>query len=148
VSDTFRGRCLCGAIHFEAGDVFDAGLCHCSLCRRIGGAAAVFWANSPSHAFRVLRGETRAYRSSERFERHFCPTCGTAVFGRNPDPTPGQLDLVSFNPALLDDPEAIRPTAHIWWQSRAAWFEPGDTLERFPEGELSHPAKRPSWRAP
>lgn len=147
MSESFRGACLCGAVHFEVSDVFDAGLCHCTICRRLSGSPVLFWANAPSGSFRLTRGQTGAYRSSERFERHFCATCGSPVFGRNPQPSDGEADLLCFNPTLLEDPEAIRPTAHIWWSSRLPWFEPGDDLPRSSDGELSHPDQRPPWRA-
>ncbi len=147
MAETFPGGCLCGAVRFEVSDVFDAGLCHCTICRRLSGAPALFWANAPSSSFRVTQGDTAAYRSSERFERHFCPTCGTPVFGRNPEPPAGERDLMCFNPTLLEDPEAIQPSVHTWWESRVSWFEPGDDLPRAPRGELPHPDRRPPWRA-
>lgn len=37
-AETFAGGCSCGAVRFEIGEIFDAGCCHCSICRRMSGA--------------------------------------------------------------------------------------------------------------
>jgi len=71
------GGCLCGAVRFVAtGEPTRVGLCHCLDCRNHSGtpffAAAIF----PAEAV-TITGETREYRN-----RHFCPTCGSSVFGR------------------------------------------------------------------
>ena len=38
IKKPITGGCFCGAIRWEADGVFDAGYCHCSVCRRISGA--------------------------------------------------------------------------------------------------------------
>jgi len=35
--------------------------------------------------------------------------------------------------ASLDDPEAVRPSHHIWTASRIGWFDVADALPRYPE---------------
>jgi hypothetical protein len=47
----------------------------------------------------------------------------------------------------LDDPQAIRPTAHIWCGSGLSGFAVDDDLPRFADGQLTHPSRRRSWRA-
>ena len=144
---TFHGGCFCGGVRFEATEIFDAGYCHCSICRRFSGAPLVVWANAPGRAFRVTAGETCAFSSSDHWERHFCPTCGAPVFGRHPTPPADGSDLVCFSTTSLDDSEGIRPTAHIWFGSRLSYFDVKDDLPRSAEGELPHPNKRSPWRA-
>ena len=43
---------------------------------------------------------------------------------------PGYLDVTLIS---LDDPEAVRPSYHIWTASRIAWFDTADDLPRYPE---------------
>jgi hypothetical protein len=79
---TRTGRCLCGAVTFEA-DLADLNFsaCHCGMCRR--------WAGGPTFsksvdALRVLAGADRlvAYRSSDWAERVHCGTCGSSLWYR------------------------------------------------------------------
>jgi hypothetical protein len=148
MTETHRGGCFCGAVRFELDEIFDAGTCRCSNCRRMSGAPLVLWANAPAHAFRITAGHPVGFASSEHGVRHFCPACGAPVYGRHPDPPADGSDLVCVCTPSLDDPESVRPTAHIWCGSGLSWFETADDLPRFAEGELSHPRERGSWRRP
>ena len=148
MNNTFQGGCYCGDVRFEVSDIFDAGYCHCSICRRLSGAPAIVWASAPIHSFRLTQGSPSMFRSSENWARYFCSTCGCGLFGRYSVAPTDQQDFVSFNPCILDDSEAVRPTVHIWCNSKASYFDTTDNLPRFPEGAISHPSKRPSWRAP
>ena len=147
MADSFSGGCFCGAIRFEIGEIFDAGYCQCSICRRFSGAPLVVWANAPARAFRITAGEPKGYASSDRWMRYFCPACGCPVYGRHPIPPADGSDLVCVLTPSLDRPDAIRPTAHIWCGSRLPYFEVADDLPRFADGRLSHPSQRSSWRA-
>ena len=141
----FRGGCFCGAVRFELSEVFDAGYCHCSICRRFSGAPLVAWANAPARAFRITAGNPKGFASSDHWVRLFCPTCGAPVYGRPATPRDSSDRVCIFTPSL-DDPEAIRPTAHIWCGSGFTDFDTRDDLPRFREGQLNHPSERRSWR--
>jgi hypothetical protein len=143
---TLRGGCYCGAVRFEVDDLFDAGYCHCSICRRFSGAPVVLWANAPARQFRVTTGEPRGFASSAHWVRYFCPTCGSPVYQRHPTPPPDGSDLLCILTPSLDDPEAVRPTAHIWCSSALPFFGTSDALPRFADGQLTHPSKRAPWR--
>jgi hypothetical protein len=147
MAESFRGGCFCGAVRFELSEIFDAGYCHCSICRRFSGAPLVVWAVGPGHAFRITAGSPAGFASSERWMRHFCRICGAPVYGRRPAPPEDDSDLVCIHTTNLDQPEAIRPTAHIWCGSGLSYFDSKDELPRFGDGQLSHPSKRESWRA-
>ncbi|MBV8248062.1 MAG: GFA family protein [Comamonas sp.] len=73
-----KGSCLCGAIEVTTQDQHEAGLCHCSTCRR--------WTGGPMFSVHCgsdvqFQGETPAvYRSSDWAERGFCARCGTHLF--------------------------------------------------------------------
>ena len=76
---TSSGKCLCGAVQFEATDVEQhIHACHCSMCRRWNGGPA-FAASVGSVTFTGEENITR-YESSGWAERGFCSKCGSNLF--------------------------------------------------------------------
>lgn len=148
MADALRGGCFCGAVRFELTEIFDAGYCHCTICRHFSGAPLVVWANAPGRAFRITEGSPAGFSSSDHWVRYFCATCGAPVYGRHPHPPDDESDLVCICTPSLDDPEAVRPTAHIWCGSGLSYFDTKDELPRFTDGQLTHPNERGSWRGP
>ena len=95
------GRCLCGAITFEAvGVETEIHACHCSMCRRWSGGGPGFATQVESVTF---TGESSLgrYDSSDWAERGFCKTCGSCLFYRL-KPDTYILSIGSF-----DDPDAF-----------------------------------------
>jgi hypothetical protein len=77
-----NGRCLCGAVEFEATPTGqEMGVCHCSMCRRWSGGAwfGVDCGNSVKVAD---EGQLGVYKSSDWGERCFCKSCGSTLFWR------------------------------------------------------------------
>jgi hypothetical protein len=140
----YDGGCFCGAVRYRASAIFDSGYCHCSICRRISGAAAVCWFSARQEDFELTQGEVSALQSSEHFTRYFCAACGTHLFGHDdlPPPTSVGSRLVSAMLGTLDDPEQVGPALHQWWASRVRWFEEWDSLPKFESGLIPHPTKR------
>jgi hypothetical protein len=68
----------------------------------------------------------RSRRSSGFGSRSFCGECGTPFLME----VDHQPETVDFTVATLDDPDAVAPGFHIFWGSKIAWFDPGDTLPR------------------
>ena len=104
------GGCLCGAVRYEvAADPVYAGHCHCRSCQRASGAGHSTYVGVPRAALTV-RGETRSFAltggSGRQALRHFCPVCGSQLFGT------GELDpgTATLYAGSLDDPSVIRPT--------------------------------------
>jgi hypothetical protein len=130
VSSSRSGRCLCGAITYEAsGDPIAVALCHCSMCRRAAGAPVVAWAMFPVEAFAVTSGAPTVNASSPGVERSFCGRCGTQLTWRA-EFLPGLVDVTV---ASFDDPASLPPGMHIWHESRLPWLATADTLPRHPE---------------
>ncbi|TCD05379.1 GFA family protein [Erythrobacteraceae bacterium CFH 75059] len=107
MAEAMTGGCQCGAVRYTvrvAGP--DAGLCHCSMCKRAsGGFAAALVQVDPADV--RWSGEPARYRSSPIAERLFCRTCGSplawaALAGDDMD-----LMLGSF-----DEPSRFTPVAH------------------------------------
>jgi hypothetical protein len=137
IAGPLEGGCHCGAVRYRVSAVFDAGYCHCSICRRISGSAALTWANIPAEAFELLRGEPRAYATSDRGARYFCEICGSGLYWAGEGEP-----FVSVGLGTLDDPEAVRPLVHIFGADKLSWFETADTLPLYPAGSLPHPDQR------
>ena len=124
-----EGGCLCGGVRYRIGaEPHDADYCHCRMCQRATGAPVVAWLTVASAGFTWTKGALAVYRSSEKAERLFCPRCGTQL-GFRELAEPDQLDVTL---ASLDDPEAVRPSHHIWTASRIGWFDTADDLPRYP----------------
>jgi hypothetical protein len=123
------GGCHCGAVRYEVeGEPRAHALCHCTDCRRHAGAPMVAWAMYPSGALKVTKGLPRIYRSSQHGRRHFCAECGTGLFYSNDEAMPGIVDIQS---ATCDNPDAVRPGAHIQVADRIGWMERAHELPTF-----------------
>ncbi len=110
--DGHSGGCQCGDVRFEArGAPYRVGLCHCLDCRKHHGALFHASAIFPEDAVTVA-GETRAYAG-----RHFCPRCGSSLFGRSGDE-------VEVNLGAFDAPDRFTPTYESWIVRREAWLPP------------------------
>ena len=106
------GGCLCGKVRFIAtGEPDRVGLCHCLDCRKHHGALFHASAIFPETAVSV-EGETRHYRG-----RHFCPDCGSSVFGRTGDE-------IELHLGALDQPDRFIPTYELWTLRRESWLPP------------------------
>ena len=143
-ADAIAGGCFCGAVRYRADAVFDAGYCHCSVCRRISGAAAVCWVSVKTEDFAVIEGAPARLQSSEHFTRWFCRECGTHLYGTDDCPAPIKVGskLVSIMLGTLDEPDLVVPQIHQWWSSRVPWFSNCMSLPTYENGTISHPKER------
>ncbi|MDZ7863754.1 GFA family protein [Acidovorax sp.] len=79
---SYRGSCLCGAIHYEArAEIKGASHCHCGMCRKAHGAAFGSYGNVPVGSFSFTRGAdlVKHRASSPGVTRSFCPECGSPL---------------------------------------------------------------------
>ena len=108
--ERFEGGCLCGGVRFVAlGRPYRVGMCHCLDCRKTHGALFHASAIFPEAAVTVT-GETGEYHG-----RHFCPKCGSPVFGR-------WGDEVGVNLGALDEVDRLTPTYELWTIRRERWL--------------------------
>lgn len=108
--DQFLGNCLCGNVRIAAaGKPYRVGICHCLDCRKHHGALFHASAIFPEEAV-TIDGETYNYGG-----RHFCPRCGSSVFGRSGDE-------VEVNLGSLDAPDQLVPTYELWSIRRESWL--------------------------
>lgn len=122
--NTTTGGCLCGKVRFTAhGEPFRVGICHCMDCRKLHGALFHASAIFPQDAV-SLEGETHVYAG-----RHFCPNCGSTVFGRSDDE-------VELNLGSMDSPDQFKPTYELWTIRRESWLPSFPQCQRYERDRL------------
>jgi hypothetical protein len=124
------GQCYCGAVKFEllpplkfvAHD-------HCSICRRIHGAAFVTWTGVPDTQFKLISGADKLtqFQSSAKGKREFCKVCGSHLFFRGTS-WPGEVHVAV---ASLTDASEIKAKAHVYYSDKVNWVEINDNLKKF-----------------
>lgn len=108
--DEIAGGCLCGKVRITAsGNPSRIGICHCLDCRKHHGALFYAAAIFPQDQV-TIEGETSHYAG-----RHFCPACGSSVFGRTGDE-------IEVHLGALDAPDRFTPTYECWTVRREAWL--------------------------
>lgn len=123
------GGCMCGAVRYLLkSDPFDCGWCHCRTCQLNSGAPAMVFATVPASDFVWVKGaeKVKSVSSSSFGHREFCSQCGTPLLMK----VDHQPETADFSVSTLDEPDAVRPSFHIFWGSRIDWFEPDDELPR------------------
>lgn len=114
-----RGSCLCGGVSFEIGGAMPKLYrCHCSLCRKQGGAASNATLVIHAENFRWTGGErlVSSYERPTGFRSHFCSRCGSPV----PNPL-ADTDYYWVPAGLLDGDVPLEVGAHLFVGSRASW---------------------------
>lgn len=117
-SRMLAGECYCGAVHYEVADEFVwAAICHCSECRRATGSANKPFARIERQKLAVTEGGERLLIVGDPDGNHTrCRDCGSLLFSVVDQ---GRWVHVAMG-TLLDDP-TIRPSEHIFVDSKAAW---------------------------
>jgi len=119
-----KGSCLCGAVRFEIDGALKApDACHCSQCRKVSGH---YWVSTdlPLERLRVT-GENRVtwFRSSDKVERGFCSTCGSALFWK-----PLHKDMIAVGMGTIDAPTGTHIEMHIFVADKGDYYEIADGL--------------------
>ena len=110
MSDTYSGKCFCGAVEIEASGSPEAmGYCHCESCRS--------WSAGPVNAFtlwkpeavRVVKGKEHIghYQKTEKSDRQFCTKCGGHIMTDHPT-----FELVDVYAATIPT-LAFAPGVHV-----------------------------------
>jgi len=129
-ADKLVGRCYCGACSWEGiGDPAVTFYCHCSLCRRAGGAAFVGAAAfKPENV--VFHGEANIRDftpPNSKVPRRYCKKCGSYL-AEDARPV---LGVYALPIGLCSEPinPKYAPAQHIFYDSRIV--DVTDTLPKY-----------------
>jgi len=116
------GRCLCGAVRYEAhAPLRDVILCHCVECRRWHGHVCAATA-VPRDALRFVSDESLRWIDSPESNAHarrgFCGECGSSLFWDAPD-----RETISIAAGTLDEPTGLRTIGQIYAASAGDYYE-------------------------
>jgi hypothetical protein len=121
------GRCECAKVRYEVrGELTEFCHCHCSICRRIHGAAFVTWGQVSRDQFTYLAGEDhlRTYSYSDRADSLFCDNCGSTLLVDFKT----EVDMLYITMGTVDG-DVKRPGGfHQFVGSKAPWLEICDDL--------------------
>lgn len=132
-----NGSCLCGRVAYQihadtteyAPKFFH---CHCQRCRKASGTghASLIIIGRATLEWKKGEAEIARYKvpEAERFATCFCKNCGSAL--PRYDAASGRAVIAAGS---LDHEPGIRPTARIFWDSRADWSCQDDELPVFAE---------------
>ena len=125
------GGCLCGRIRYLIdSEPIHCGVCHCRDCQRFTGSAFVSAVRVPLDAVHV-EGELRVIElaggSGQPIRRHFCPNCGSSIFGE-----PLRSGMINVMAGTLDDPSIFDPSTEVFCDSAHRWLDDGRSRTRFP----------------
>ena len=127
--NNYKGSCLCGSVTFEIKGDFDSFyLCHCKHCQKDTGSAFAANLFSSSAILTWTSGVdavTTFTLEKTRHSKSFCKICGSAL------PSAQSQNMLVVPGGCLDTRLLIKPTAHIFSASKAAWEESLDTLKKF-----------------
>lgn len=128
------GGCQCGALRYRCeGQPLVAFNCHCNRCQKFSGTGHGSYILLPGGATQVS-GERSVWSyvadSGANVARHFCPICGTHVFGIT-SRHPGNFVALASS---LDDRTLFRPTLALFTAEAAPWDAADASLQCFPVG--------------
>jgi hypothetical protein len=126
-----RGRCGCRAIEYEVSDEFVAAYnCHCSNCRATTGAAFLPWGEIEPEKLRITKGadSLTTLGDVEAIHEVRCAQCLSLVYWISPDCAHVRVPF-----GTLSDEPSLKPSAHWFVGSKAAWYEILDSLPQYDE---------------
>ena len=126
---TISAACACGAVTVTLdGPIYSMLLCACADCQRATGtghAAIAIVGSEKVHIAGITKSYARPADSGAIFTRHFCPQCGTPIYGVS-SRAPQSVML----PAGLLGGDWFSPSQLIFARSHQDWDIVGETLPR------------------
>lgn len=127
-----KGRCECARVQYEIkGELVEFCHCHCSICRKLHGAAFVTWGGVARADFTYKSGESdlKKYAFSENADSIFCGVCGSRILV---DFKP-EADMLYITLGTVVGEVECPPGFHQFVGSKAPWFEICDDLPQYDE---------------
>jgi hypothetical protein len=126
-----KGHSLCGAVSYiiNAKPIRMA-QCHCKDCQRASGTGHMSLASFKKDDV-AIQGKTASYPSTADSgninTRHFCPICGSRVYGENS----GRPGVVGIAVGCLDKNDWFSAQAVVYTKDRPAWDETANDVPNF-----------------
>lgn len=127
------GKCLCGNIEYSGDtEIKLMANCHCGNCRAATGAAYGTLLFVDADAIQIT-GTPKIYNhksdSGADMEKHFCPDCGSQLFGRNSN----RPKTLSIRAGVLDQTSLVKPSVNVFLDSRIESTPIDSDLKGFPK---------------
>jgi len=127
------GKCACGAVTLAiAADPVATRQCWCRQCQTIAAGGPTHNAIFPAEAVTIsgaLGAASWPAASGNTLTFHFCPACGTQVYGQSS----ARLHLKTVRFGVLDQPHGLKPEVVIWTEDAPAWAQIDPALESWPQ---------------
>ncbi|MDX2222877.1 MAG: GFA family protein [Rhodospirillaceae bacterium] len=129
----YVGGCQCGAVRYaidaEPATIY---VCHCRDCQKQSASAYGMSVTFPTPAVRITKGAMKTFRrpaaSGAEVFCQFCPDCGARLFhGKDSRP-----EFINLKPGTLDDPDWVRPVAHVWTSRKQPWVTIDPDMLQYP----------------
>ena len=125
----FQGSCLCGCIQYQVKKFTGPFLfCHCTRCRKAGGSAFASNCMIKIDDFELLSGkdQLKGFDAGTGVIRKFCRNCGSPIYSQRE----AEPEILRLRMGTVDTPlnHVIKPSAHIFVDSKAEWDEINDNL--------------------
>jgi hypothetical protein len=126
-----KGHCLCGAVSYIINAIpIRMAQCHCKDCQRASGTGHMSLAFFKKDDV-AIQGKTASYPSTAESgninTRHFCPICGSRVYGENS----GRPGVVGIAVGCLDKNDWFSAQAVVYTKNRPAWDETSKDVPNF-----------------
>lgn len=125
------GQCLCGKVKFTiSSEPLRMAQCHCDDCRKLTGTG-----HASNAFFKVddvdIKGETQSYDSvtdsGSTITRHFCPICGSRLFGTNST----SIDIIGISVGTLEDSSWFKPELIVYNKRKPDWDYMDESVPAF-----------------
>jgi len=128
----YTGQCLCGAVKLTMSDAPRVTRqCWCRQCRKMAGGGPAHNAMFRTDVLTVsgtLAQASYQADSGATFTQHFCPTCGTPVYGETT--ALPHLRMVRFG--VIDEPHDLAPQVAIWTSEAPPWAALDPAIPHWP----------------
>ena len=131
-ASSYKGACLCGQVEFElAGEPLTFYVCHCTVCQRRTGGAALPVMLVPRTHLHILSGEAPLveFQVNEKHRRRsrICPRCDTRLWAEPLE----KPNISILRPGNLYDQRSFEPVADVYTRSKQSWFLIPDSVAQF-----------------
>ena len=126
-----NGHCLCGAVSYTiSAKPIRMAQCHCKDCQRASGTGHMSLAFFKKDDV-AISGKTTSFPSTAESgninPRHFCPVCGSRIYGEN-SARPG---VIGISVGCLEEHDWFTPQAVVYTGRRAEWDKTAQDVPNF-----------------